>query len=159
MIEKNGYRVDHDAQALIPTTRPRKKKLTLDMANSTFPKKTKVKPVNKVEEPLKILDKPKTKVQQMAQKIEDNQVQNFKVKVSERKRANQKYMNKYDKTIYQVLKPYGIGSEAKAKTISPSELKKIAKSIRLDKHPDKGGDPEDFDKFNIAIKLLLDTVV
>ena len=159
LIEKNGYRVDHDSQALIPTTRPRKKKLTLDMANSTFPKKTRVKPVNKVEEPLKILDKPKTKVQQIAEKIDNAEIKNFKVKVSERKRANQKYMNKYDKTIYQVLKPYGIGSEAKAKTISPSELKKIAKSIRLDKHPDKGGDPEDFDKFNIAIKLLLDTVV
>ena len=156
LIEKNGYKVDHKAQALVPTSRPRKKKLTLDQANKTFPKKTRAKPEPK--KPLEIEDKPKTKVKQMAEKIEEKDTEKFKVKVSERKKQNQRYLNKYDKTIYQVLKPYGIGSESKAKTISPSELKKIAKKIRLDKHPDKGGDADEFDEFNVAIKILMDTV-
>jgi len=82
----------------------------------------------------------------------------FKVRVNERKKQASQYFNQYDKTIYQVLKPFGISSEAKGKTFSPAELKNISRKIFLKYHPDKGGDPEEFDKFNIAIKILLNTV-
>jgi len=158
LIEKNGYKVDHTAQALVPTTRPRKKKLTLQKAEETFPKKTRVKKPEP-EKPLELEDKPKPKgkVQQAVEKIEKPK-KDFKVKVSERKKQALQYFNQYDKTIYQVLKPFGISSEAKGKTFSPAELKKISRKIFLKYHPDKGGDPDEFDKFNIAIKILLNTV-
>ncbi len=147
LIEKNGYKVDHTAQALVPTTRPRKKKLTLQKAEETFPKKTRVKKPEP-EKPLELEDKQKPTTTK----------KDFKVKVSERKKQALQYFNQYDKTIYQVLKPFGISSEAKGKTFSPAELKKISRKIFLKYHPDKGGDPDEFDKFNIAIKILLNTV-
>jgi len=156
LIEKNGYKVDHTAQALVPTTRPRKKKLTLQKAEETFPKKTRVKkPVE--EKPLELEDKPKGKVKQAVEKIEKPK-KDFKVKVTERQKFAGDFLKKYDKTIYQILKPYGISSEAKGKTFSPAELKKISRKIFLDKHPDKGGDPVEFAMFDEAIKILMQTV-
>jgi hypothetical protein len=158
LIEKNGYKVDHTAQALVPVSRPRKKKLTLEQAEETFPKTTRAKVVEP-EKSLELEDKPKGKVQQAVEKIEgDKPKKDFKVKVNERKKQALQYFNQYDKTIYQVLKPYGISSEAKGKTFSPADLKKISRKIFLKYHPDKGGDPDEFDKFNIAIKILMDTV-
>ena len=157
LIEKNGYKVDHTAQALVPTTRPRKKKLTLEKAEETFPKKTRAKkPVE--EKPLELEDKqkPKGKVQQAVEKIEKPK-KDFKVRVSERKKQALQYFNQYDKTIYQVLKPFGISSESKGKTFSPAELKKISRKIFLKYHPDKGGDPEEFAMFDEAIKRLMQT--
>jgi len=157
LIEKNGYKVDHKAQALVPVSRPRKKKLTLEQAEKEFPKKTRAKKTEP-EKPLELEDKPKGKVKQAVEKIEgDKPKKDFKVKVSERKKQALQYFNQYDKTIYQVLKPFGISSEAKGKTFSPAELKKISRKIFLKYHPDKGGDPDEFDKFNIAIKILMET--
>ena len=160
LIEKNGYKVDHKAQALVPVSRPRKKKLTLEQAEKTFPKKTRTKKTEP-EKPLELEDKPKPKgkVQQAVEKIEkEKPKKDFKVKVNERKKQALQYFNQYDKTIYQVLKPFGISSEAKGKTFSPAELKKISRKIFLKYHPDKGGDGDEFDKFNIAIRILMDTV-
>lgn len=164
LIEKNGYKVDHEAQALVPTTRPRKKKLTLEKAEETFPKKTRAKKTEP-EKPLELEDKPKGKVKQAVEKIEGDKPKakpkakkDFKVQSKNRTDLAMKFLNKYDKTIYQTLKPYGISSEAKGKTFSPAELKKISRKIFLDKHPDKGGDPEEFAKFDEAIKILMQTV-
>tara|TARA_R100001079_G_scaffold109038_1_gene80787 strand:- start:489 stop:1103 length:615 start_codon:yes stop_codon:yes gene_type:complete len=160
LIEKNGYKVDHTAQALVPVSRPRKKKLTLEKAEETFPKKTRAKKTEP-EKPLELEDKPKGKVQQAVEKIEKAKPKakkDFKVKVSERYNLNTKFDTKYGKSIYQVLKPYGISSVAKAKQLSPADLKKISRKIFLDKHPDKGGDPEEFAMFDEAIKMLMQTV-
>lgn len=83
-----------------------------------------------------------------------------KVKVSERKILASNYFKKYDKTIYQILKPHDqrMSSESKAKQLSKDEIKKTSKKIRLKLHPDKGGDADEFAKVNEAIKILLDTI-
>jgi len=81
-------------------------------------------------------------------------VVDFKVKSSERKKLNNAFMNKYDITIYKIL---GLGSEAKAKKISPVDFKDMAKKLRLQNHPDKGGNADTFDKINTAIKIMNNT--
>ncbi len=94
--------------------------------------------------------------------IEDktNTAEKPKVKVSERKILASNYFKKYNKTIYQILKPFNtnMSSESKAKQLSKDEIKKTAKQIRIKLHPDKGGDPEEFAKANEAIQILLDTI-
>lgn len=149
LIEKSGYKIDHANTRLVKTKTTQPKVLSLDEANKQFPKKTRTKP--ELKKPLQIEDKPKPKEKTLAK-------EDFKVRVNERKKQASQYFNQYDKTIYQVLKPFGISSEAKGKTFSPAELKNISRKIFLKYHPDKGGDPEEFDKFNIAIKILLNTV-
>lgn len=160
LIEKNGYKIDHTAQALVPVSRPRKKKLTLEQAEKTFPKKTRTKK----PEPEKLLEledkpKPKGKVQQAVEKIEKAKPKkDFKVEVSKREKLDRNFYFKYGKTIYKTLKPYGISSIAKGKALSPADLKKISRKIFLDKHPDKGGDAQEFAMFDEAIKILMQTV-
>ena len=158
LIEKNGYKVDHTAQALVPVSRPRKKKLTLEQAEKEFPKKTRAKKTEP-EKTLELEDKPKGKVKQAVEKIEGAKPKkDFKVQGTKREEFANNFQHKYGKTIYQTLKPYGISSVAKGKALSPADLKKISRRIFLDKHPDKGGDPEEFAKFDEAIKILMQTV-
>ena len=69
-----------------------------------------------------------------------------------------KYLNEYNKTIYQTLKPYGISSEAKAKKMTREELKKIYRNILLERHPDKGGSTNIYNRYKKAIQILMDTI-
>jgi hypothetical protein len=159
LIEKSGYKIDHANTRLVKTKTTQPKVLSLDEANKQFPKKTRTKP--ELKKPLELEDKPKPKgkVKQAVEKIEaEKPKKDFKVRVSERYSLNTQFDKKYGKSIYQVLKPYGISSKAKAKQLSPADLKKISRKIFLDKHPDKGGDPEEFAMFDEAIKILLNTV-
>ena len=82
------------------------------------------------------------------------------VKVKERDILNRQYKNKYNKTIYQILKEYDprMSSVEKAKALSKDEINKTAKKIRIKLHPDKGGDEKEFKKANEAIEILLDTI-
>ena len=166
-INKNGYKVDHENEKIVMTKNV-KKDFTLSEAQDKFPKVKRVKKVSakvtpkmEKEDEVSPVDKdvPTITPKPEAPKAEAPK-ESFKVKATDRKKMNNQYSLKYDKTIYQVLKPFGIGSEKVAKTISPSELKKIAKKIRLKTHPDKpGGNADDFDRLNSAIKVLLDTIV
>ncbi len=83
----------------------------------------------------------------------------IKIDVKNRKIKAMKYLNEYNKTIYQTLKPYGITSEAKAKKMTREELKKIYRKILLEKHPDKTGDSsQSFNRYKTAIQILMDTI-
>jgi hypothetical protein len=81
-----------------------------------------------------------------------------KIDVKNRKIKAMEYLNEYNKTIYQTLKPYGISNEAKAKELSSQELKKIYRKILLEQHPDKGGSTDNFNRYKKAIQILMDTV-
>ena len=74
LIEKKGYKVDHEAQAIVQVSRPLKKKLTLKMADEAFPKVSKAKkdvvqPSEPQKDLLKIEDKPEGKVVKKASTI------------------------------------------------------------------------------------------
>ena len=168
IIKSSGYDIDHMNAKLVSTKSTMPKEITLEQANKTFPKKPRVKKVVEVVKPKPTFDPKNVKVVGIkgakpkpapAPAKPAPAKQDFKVKSTDRKKLNNAFINKYDKSIYQVLKKYGLGSEAVAKKTSPAELKKISKRIRLDTHPDKGGSPEDFDMFNNAIKVLLDTSI
>tara|TARA_R100000734_G_scaffold14425_1_gene10618 strand:- start:1267 stop:2253 length:987 start_codon:yes stop_codon:yes gene_type:complete len=90
--------------------------------------------------------------------VESKTPSSVKIDVKNRKIKAMEYLNKYNKTIYQTLKPYGISSEAKAKQLSSQELKKIYRKILLEQHPDKGGSTDKFNRYKKAIQILMDTV-
>jgi len=93
--------------------------------------------------------------------LENKPLENIQIKidVKNRKIKAMKYLNEYNKTIYQTLKPYGITSEAKAKKMTREELKKIYRKILLEKHPDKtGGSSKSFNRYKTAIQILMDTI-
>ena len=74
LIEKKGYKVDHEAQAIVQVSRPLKKKITLKMADEAFPKVSKAKkvvvqPTEPQKDLLKIEDKPEGKVVKKASSV------------------------------------------------------------------------------------------
>ena len=83
-----------------------------------------------------------------------------RVKVNERQILNSQFREKYNKTIYQILKEYDprMSNVDKAKKLSKDEINKTAKKIRIKLHPDKGGDEKEFKKANEAIEILLNTL-
>ena len=174
LVEDSGYTIDHANEKLVRTESKEPKSITLQEAETKFPKKSRAK---KVDAPVVDTDIPKSKkinkIKAVVSEAEpepapvpapapapaQSESVAFQVKTTQRMKLANAFNNKYDKTIYQVLKPYGITSAASAKKLSPAELKKISRKIRLQQHPDKGGTAEDFDLFNNAIKVLLDTAI
>lgn len=130
LVADNGFRIDHVKQKLIQTKATKMKPIDLP------PVKKRAKPQPKPDAPKEIADK--------APKAPE------KFKVSQtRGKLNRDFKTKYKKTIYQVL-----GVKAR---IPPSEMKKVARELRLKNHPDRGGDRNEFSKINEAIEIMLST--
>ena len=131
---------------------PKKKKTSV--------KEDEVRPVDK--DVPKIKKKPPPPVKKAPPpappKADDTEIPD--VEVSIRKQLASDYFRKYNKTIYQALKPFNenMSSEGKAKNLTRAEIKKTGKRIRLKLHPDKGGSAEEFSRVFEAISIIENTL-
>ena len=74
-------------------------------------------------------------------------------KKAQRKQMNKAFNEKYGMNIWNALK---IGADASP---SPVEVKKICRKLKLQNHPDKGGDEETFKAIQEACEIYVDTIL
>jgi hypothetical protein len=91
-----------------------------------------------------------------AEEAPNEEAPNIKIKKALRTRLNKDFKKKYNKSIYQVL---GLGTQRQAEEDpkSPAEIKKICRKLKLQNHPDKGGDEEVFKAVQEACDIFMET--